>query len=315
LENSSCSCDWSFFLFKKQLHIKPFSNSKVLIEKILFIMKNGITILFVILGMAFSSAQESENPEFTGENFSLEGALALFKKANSLEEFETMLNKEDNNINNLDLNDDGNTDYINVDDIKKNNTHVIVLSTFLGENDKQDIATIGIEKTGTTEATLQIEGDTDLYAENTIAEPSDIDQKIEKSKGGPDIGNIITTQLFVNVWFWPCVRYLYAPSYVVWVSPYRWNNHPRWWRPWRPFRYNLFYTRCAPHRIYFHRTPTRRLVYVRNVYTPRRHYSKVVVHHKTVVVRNNNPKTIVVKNSNRKVKAIKISRRGGGRRH
>jgi hypothetical protein len=271
-------------------------------------MRNSITVLFVILGMAFSSAQESENPEFTGENFSLEGALALFKNANSLEEFETLLNKEDNNVNNLDLNDDGNTDYINVDAIKENNTHVIVLSTFLGENDKQDIATIGIEKTGATEATLQIEGDTNLYAENTIAEPSDIDEKIEKSKGGPDIGNSTTTRIFVNVWFWPSVRFIYAPSYVVWTSPYRWNNHPRWWRPWRPFRHSIFYTRCAPHRVYYHRTPTRRLAYVRNVYTPRRHFSKVVVHknnRKTVVVRNNNPKKVVVRNNNNKTVVVR----------
>ena len=109
-------------------------------------MKKSITTFFVILAITFNFAQESDSPEFTGDNFSLEGALAMFKKANSLEEFEKMLNQEDNNINNLDLNNDGNIDYINVDDIKENDNHVIVLSTFVNEIEKQDIATIGIEK-------------------------------------------------------------------------------------------------------------------------------------------------------------------------
>jgi hypothetical protein len=263
-------------------------------------MKKLAPILFIILGITTGFCQENDNPAFTGDNFSLEGALAMFKKSTSLEEFEKMLNQEDNNVNNLDLNGDGNIDYVNVDGIKENDTHVIVLSTFLKDKDKQDIATIGIEKTGSEEATLQIEGDQELYAENTIAEPSDIDQKLEKSKGGPAIGEIKTNRLFVNVWLWPCVRFVYAPSYVVWVSPYYWGNNPRWWRPWRPFRHSHFYTRCSPHRVYYHRTPTRRLVFVKKVYAPRRQYSKVVVH--------NNRHTTIIKNNNRgKNKRIKTS--------
>jgi hypothetical protein len=271
-------------------------------------MRNNFILPFVVLATAFGFAQEAENSKFTGENFSLEGALAVFKKANTLEEFETLLNQEDSSVNNLDLNNDGSTDYINVKDIQKNDTHVIVLSTFLTENDKQDIAAIGIEKTGTSEATLQIEGDTDLYAENTIAEPLDFDQNLEKSKGGPEVGNITTTRLFVNVWLWPCVRYVYAPTYVSWTSPYRWNHHPRWWRPWRPFRPTVFHAHCAPHRVNFFRTPTRRLVYARNIYAPKRHHSKVMVHH-------SNRKTMVYKNNNRKVKAVKEARNRHGRRH
>ncbi len=266
-------------------------------------MKKYIIILFVVLGMTFSFAQENENPEFTGDNFSLEGALALFKKSNSLEDFEKMLNQEDNNVNNLDLNNDGNIDYINVDDIKENNTHVIVLSTFLNKTEKQDIATIGIEQTAKEEATLQIEGDEELYSENSIVEPFDINETTEKSKGGPDVSEISTQRIFVNVWLWPSVRFLYAPSYVVWVSPHRWGFYPRWWKPWRPFRHSFFYGRCAPHRVFFHRTPTRRLVFVKKVYAPRRHYCKVIVHH-------SNRKSVNFKNNKGRVKSVKVLRRG-----
>jgi hypothetical protein len=266
-------------------------------------MKKSIILLFVVLGITFSFAQENDIPEFTGDNFSLEGALALFKKSTSLEDFEKMLNQEDNNVNNLDLNNDGNIDYINVDDIKENDTHVIVLSTFLNETEKQDIATIGIEKTAKEEATLQIEGDEELYAENTIVEPFDTKDTPEKSKSGPNIAKISTQRIFVNVWFWPSVRFLYAPSYVVWVSPNRWKFYPSWWKPWRPFRHSFFYGRCSPHRVFFHRTPNRRLVFVKAMYAPRRNYSKVIIH-------RNKRTEVIFKNNNRREKSFKISRRG-----
>ncbi len=241
-------------------------------------MKKTTTLLFVILGITFGFAQENDIPEFTGDNFSLEGALAMFKKSNSLEDFEKMLNQEDNAINNLDLNNDGNIDYINVDDIKENDMHVIVLSTFLNETEKQDIATINIEKTGKEEATLQIEGDEELYAANTIVEPFDTIDAIEKSKGGPNVTEITPTNILLNVWLWPSVRFIYAPNYVVWASPQRWDFYPNWCKPWRPFRHSIFYGRCAPHRMYYHRTPNRSLFFAKKMYAPRRHYSKIVFH-------------------------------------
>ena len=266
-------------------------------------MKKITTLLFVFLGISLGFAQENDSPEFTGDNFSLEGALAIFKKSNSLEEFEKLINEENNNVNNLDLNNDGNIDYINVDDIKENDTHVIVLSTYLSESEKQDIATIGIEKTGNEEATLQIDGDNELYAENTIVEPFDTQDSIDKSKSGPAMPEIITTNVMVNVWFWPSVRFIYSPRYVVWVSPHRWGFYPRWWKPWRPYRHAIFYTRCAPHRVYYHRTPTHRVFVARKVYSPRRHSS-------TLIVKNRRGTTVIHKNKRGNVKAVKVSRRG-----
>lgn len=266
-------------------------------------MKKITTSLFVILGITLGFAQENNAPEFTGDNFSLEGALAVFKKSTSLEEFEKLINEENNNVNNLDLNNDGDIDYINVDDIKENDTHVIVLSTYLSENEKQDIATIGIEKTGNEEATLQIDGDNELYAENTIVEPFDTQDSIDKSKSGPAMPEIITTNITVNVWFWPSVRFIYAPRYVVWVSPHRWGFYPRWWKPWKAHHHHVFYKRCAPHRVYFHKTAVRRVAVARKVYAPKRHSS-------TLVVKNRRGTTVIHKNKRGHVKAVKVSRRG-----
>ncbi|MDX1904617.1 MAG: hypothetical protein SFU27_10705, partial [Thermonemataceae bacterium] len=180
--------------------------------------------------------------------------------------------------------------------IQEKDVHTIVLSTYIAENKKQDIATIGIEKTGGQEAILQIEGDEDLFPANTIVEPVETEQKDDKSgKGGPALSQLQLIR--VNVWFWPSVRFLYAPNYVVWVSPYRWAFYPRWWRPWRPIRYGVFYARTAPYRVFYRVAPIRTVVVARRVYAPRR-ASTVVVHSrrgKTVVHTNRRGKTTVVK--------------------
>lgn len=271
-------------------------------------MKNLLSpFLLIVLGITLGFSQESEQPENTGDNFSLEGALAAFKNAQSLEDFEKAINEENNNVNNLDLNGDGNIDYINVSAIQEKDIHVIVLSTYLNNNEKQDIATIGIEKTGNEEAQLQIEGDSDLYAENTIVEPFEIEEKGNKTRG-PNPFDTTINRVIVNVWFWPSVRFLYAPSYVVWVSPFRWGHYPHWWKPWKPFRHTVFYSRCAPHRVYYHKTTVRRVTVARKVYTPNRKTS-------TLVVKNKRGTTVVRKNNRGTTKVVKVKQnKGKGRR-
>jgi len=282
-------------------------------------------------------AQETVLPENTGDNFSLEGALALFKKASSLEEFEKMLNEEGNNVNNLDLNGDGEIDYILVNAMKEGDTHAIVLSTYLNEKEQQDIAVIGIEKTGSESARLQIEGDADLYAENTIIEPKEDGESMIriqtddmvimnnyeqqdafaqthlKHHNGPSeifypSGNSAwdSRQVFVNVWFWPGVRFVYAPGYIVWRSPWRWGLYPKWWRPWRPVGHRVFYGRCASYRIIYHRVPSRRVVVAHRLYAPRRNHSTFIVH-------KNRRSAVIIKSKPGRVKAVKV-KRGRGRR-
>ena len=73
-------------------------------------MKTILSLLIVGLFSTSTFAQSAAEIQNTGDNFSLEGALALLKKATSIEDFETLLNTEGNNVNNLDLNNDGQTD-------------------------------------------------------------------------------------------------------------------------------------------------------------------------------------------------------------
>jgi len=275
-------------------------------------MKKTILLLFVILGITSAYSQENNLPENTGDDFSLEGALELFKNSNSLEDFEKALNQENNHVNNLDLDGDGQTDYINVEDIKENDSHVIVLSTYLYDNEKQDIAIIAIEKTADGKAELQIEGDEDLFAKNTIVEPTAEEKgAVQNLKAESNVTVVDNGAATVNVWLWPSVRYLYAPGYVVWVSPYHWRRYPGWWRPWHPVVHTVFYNYGVRYRPYYRFVSVRRVAVARAVYTPRRHRS-------TLVVQNRRGTTVIRKNRRGGVRAVNVRRttiRGrGGRR-
>lgn len=263
-------------------------------------MKNITLFLLLFFGITTAYSQNDSRPINTGDDFSLEGALELFKNANSLEEFEKSLNMENNQVNNLDLNGDGQTDYINVEDIKENDSHMIVMSTYLNETEKQDIALIAIEKMADGRAELQIEGDEDLFAANTILEPSAEEKgAVQQLKSESNVTVINNSTTVVNVWSWPAVRYLYAPRYVVYASPYRWRVYPRFWKPWRPVTHTVFYTYGTRYRPHYHPVTIRRAAVVRNVYRPRRHTSTLVVH-------NRRGTTVIHKNKRGSVKAVKV---------
>lgn len=210
-----------------------------------------------------------------GDHFSLEAALDIFKKSSTPEEFEKKLNEQNNKINNLDLNGDGNVDYVRVEDHHEGDVHAIVLQVPVNEEEHQDIAVIEIEKVNADSAVLQIVGDEDIYGESTIVEPAVIEK--DQGKGGPSMIDE-SFGLVVNVWFgYPCVRYIYRPSYVAYVSPWRWYHYPRWWKPWRPVRWGLYVSWWRPLRVHYHVVPTHRVVRAHRIYTPVRRTSVTVV--------------------------------------
>jgi hypothetical protein len=83
--------------------------------------------------------------------------------------------------------------------------------------------------------------------------------------------------IVINVWRWPSVRFVYAPVYRPWVSPWRWRHHPAWYRPWHPVRWGFFHPRCFRyHHPGYRVVRTHRVVAARRVYTPYRRTSAVV---------------------------------------
>jgi len=254
-------------------------------------------------------AQE-ELPTYLGDNFSLEGALDVFKNSPSLDEFEIQLNKQDADVNNLDLNEDGDVDYIRVEEHMKGNVHAIILQALISEKESQDIAVIEIEKTGEESATLQIVGDNYLYGDDYFIEPFE-EVAISTGKGGPSADYFIT-RILVNVWFWPSVRHIYRPNHLVYRSPFGWSVYPRLWRPWRPLNWSVYNGNRIRYNRYYHPVRTRRVVNARTIYTPKRRFSPIVAKRSKSVTRvrkTKNGNTVVKKTtSNKKINNNKVKR-------
>lgn len=218
-----------------------------------------------------------QGAEVPGDNFSLEGALELFKKSESPEKFEKMLNSENSKVNNLDLNGDGYIDYIRVIDRNEGNIHTFTLQAVISDTEVQDVAVIALEKKSNGKAVLQIIGDEDVYGMETIIEPT---QEVRVNAGTS------TTQTVADVWTWPAVQYVYSPYYTVWVSPWSWTMRPVWWYGWHPIVYYRYDSYWRPYRPYYARCYSPRIVYVDRIYRPYRATS-VIVHrrHETQITR------------------------------
>jgi hypothetical protein len=237
-------------------------------------MKNVRILLVlaaVVSGWVTSFAQEQvSEAEVPGDHFSLEGALELFKKSGSPEEFEKMLNSADSKVNNLDLNGDGYIDYIRVFDKYEGNVHAFIIQAVVSDTENQDVAVIELEKLANGKAVLQIIGDEDIYGVETIIEPT---QEVRTYAGTQ------STQTVVNVWSWPSVQYVYAPYYTVWSSPWGWHARPVWWHTWRPIVYVHYHSYWRPYRPYYSHCHTHRIAYAHRVYRPYRTTS-VIVHNR-----------------------------------
>ncbi len=139
------------------------------------------------------------------ENLDLKAVATLFGEAKNLEEFEQKLNDSETHISNLDLNGDGQVDYLRVVETTDNNAHLIVLQAVLAKDIYQDVASIYVEKDETTQqVTVQIIGDEYLYGTNYVIEPV-----------------YIYTPVIYD-WFW-------GPSWYCWHSPYYWGYYPSYW--------------------------------------------------------------------------------------
>jgi hypothetical protein len=281
-------------------------------------MKKFYRILLPAFSLFITQVVKAQDvPDSTGlpgDNFSLEGALEMFKKASSPEEFEKLINTENNGVNNLDLDNDGNIDYIKVIDKSDGDSHAFVLQDPVSETENQDIAVIELEKKGANNAVLQIVGDEDIYGDETIVEPSDDAVGFMNASStishGPYAGaydNNETDGIVVNVWMWPAVRFVYAPAYVVWVSPWRWRAYPVWWHPWRPFGWRVFYPRRAMYVSHYTIVTTHRLVRAHRIYRPVRVTSVTVRNRNQVTVSHyrTTRRTTVIQGPRRKVKVAR----------
>lgn len=278
-----------------------------------YTMKRNIILTTMLLAVMsiytniFAQTEAKSVPTgLPGDNFSLHGALELFKNAASLEDFEKAINQQETNVNNLDLNNDGKIDYVRVIASQEKDAHAIVLQAVVSSKESQDIAVIGIEKAGENDAMVQIIGDEDMYGENMLVEPKleegtlDADVDYDNQHGPNYFGENRYRRYWVNAWYWPCVQYMYRPTYRMWVSPWHWHYYPSWWNAWSPYHWDYYYPRTYHYYNHFHVVHHYRVHHVyHHVYQPHRVYAPSVHKHYQKDITSYRKKNQIVKADNR----------------
>jgi hypothetical protein len=237
------------------------------------------TLLFIgavaIHGHAFTLPQQPDSTGLAGDHFNLAGALELFKQSTDLSAFEQALNNSTNGVNNLDLDGNGEVDFIHVRTSADKEARVLVLQAAFGKDDQQDIASIQMERSAEGAVTIQILGDEVLYPENTIVEPTEDVKEQGVKRGGP-LAPAAQITIWLNVWSWPSVQWCYGPSWWEWSSPWYWGYYPTWWNPWRPWGWNTWWGYPRPYWGWYHPAPYCRVNHANGVYMHRRSMSSSV---------------------------------------
>lgn len=263
-------------------------------------MKKAVLFFAILVTGLFSQSILSQTDDepvalgLPGDNLNLYAVLDIFQKSKTLEDFEKVLNEQDSKVNNLDLNDDGQIDYIEIDSQKDGNTHAIILQVAVSATEKQDVAVIEVTKDKKNNVHVQIIGDEDLYGKNYIVEPSDTavgtpnpgykgDATVIVNNNTTNNYNTTTSPTYVttSVSAWPVVLFLFSPIYVAYRSPWHWGYYPPYWRPWRPVYYHDYW---GYHGHYYRNNYYRRTTTIRN---PRYYRTYSSRRNTSVVVRNN----------------------------
>ncbi|MBG0861190.1 MAG: hypothetical protein IQL11_16960, partial [Bacteroidales bacterium] len=206
-----------------------------------------ITSILALLVAAGTTVMAQDYPDeylgLPGDNLNLYAVMKLFQESETLEAFERSLNDESTRINNLDLNGDNLIDYITVNDYVDGNVHTIVLRVAMGRNDFQDVAVFTVEKFRDGSVNIQLIGDEALYGRNYIIEPIYEETPNPAYVGRPRYRNNITVVYTspYEVAYWPLIRYIFLPDYVIWHSRWYWGYYPSYWNPWRPYYWHYYY--------------------------------------------------------------------------
>lgn len=182
--------------------------------------------ILLCVGISSCRAQAETTVTITATNADVSEQLdlrviaTLFGQAKDLQEFEQMINNPDSAFSNLDLNGDGDVDYLRVIETADQNRHLVVIQAVLAKDVYQDVASIFVDKEEESETvTVQVIGDEYIYGSNYIIEP------------------VYIYRPLIYDWFW-------GPSWVCWHSPYYWDYWPGWWHPYHCIAHHLYWDHC-----------------------------------------------------------------------
>lgn len=135
----------------------------------------GIVCLAIISNCGRSRSSSRDSYNVTAQQTTVSDAASglnlvavgeLVKNVTNAESLERSLNDPAKKINNLDLNEDGKTDYIRVTEYGSGNVRGFSLTTELADGQEQEIATIEIEKNTDGSAAVQAHGNQQIYGNN-----------------------------------------------------------------------------------------------------------------------------------------------------
>ncbi len=194
-----------------------------------FKIKLFYSILFLTLvGFNVSYAQDTTtiqaNSEDISDNLDLEAVASIFGKSKDLEDFEKRLNDPKTQISNLDLNGDGEVDFLRVVEISNDSKdiHTISIQSIIGKDQYQEVATIDVKKESEKKTTVQVVGNVDMYGPNYYITP---------------------VYPVVPVFF----TFFWMAAYHPWHSPWYWGYHPPYFHPWRPMPYHRYHSHVNVH--------------------------------------------------------------------
>lgn len=141
-----------------------------------------------------------------GENLDLQALGELVKQSNSAEEIENKLNTS-GSINNLDLNEDGQVDFIKVNEVNDNSGKGFVFLVD-GPNGSSQVATISLSQSGDL-ANVNIQGNPQYYGSNSNYSTS----------------HLVRDMMIMN--------YLYGGYHRPYYSPYRYGYYPKTYHSYR----------------------------------------------------------------------------------
>ena len=140
------------------------------------------------------------------DGLDLQAVAELLKKADTAEKFESLLNDPAEGLNNLDLDEDNNVDFIKVTEYGEGDSTGFSLTVDMGGDDEQEIATIDMVKTSGGDVDVEMHGNEQIYGR---------DQYYHHRYG-------LTEMLLFGYMFRP------HPFYF---SPYRYGFYPGFYRP------------------------------------------------------------------------------------
>jgi len=188
-------------------------------------MKTQLLIMALITSVFATQIQgqnrtivNAQNSEIS-DNLDLRVVASIFGDSRNLQDFERQLNDPKLQISNLDLNNDGQVDYLRVIESVEKRTHIVIIQSVLDRDIYQDVASIEVEKNWNNNIQIQVVGNSYFYGQNYIYEPVYYN----------------TPLIYASFWL---------PNYQPYYSNWYWNYYPNYYYAWNTYpvfryRYNV----------------------------------------------------------------------------